>query len=112
MKIQGTIRPLSDKVIITDMEFGNELTASGIIIPSDNGKTQGIHPRWGKVWAIGPEQEDVEVGDWICVEHGRWSRGSEIELEDGTKLEIRLVDTKSILLVSKDKPSDIHRSIA
>lgn len=79
MAVTGKIIPLKDKILITDMEFGLEQTKSGIILQSDNGKTTGIHPRWGRVWAVGPEQKDVEVGQWICIEHGRWTRTWEIE---------------------------------
>ena len=56
MKITGTLVPLKDKVFVSDMEFGEEFTQSGIILQSSNGKSEGIHPRWGKVWAVGPDQ--------------------------------------------------------
>lgn len=82
MKIKGKLMPLRDRVLVSDMEFGEEVTTSGIVIQSDNGKAHGVKPRWGKVWAVGPEQKDVKVGDWICVEHGRWTRTFEVELED------------------------------
>jgi len=59
MKITGTILPLKDKVFVSDMEFGAQKTAGGLYIPSANGKAEGISPRWGRVWAVGPEQEDV-----------------------------------------------------
>ena len=109
MVVKGKIIPLKDKILITDMEFGLEQTKSGIILQSDNGKTTGIHPRWGRVWAVGPEQKDVEVGQWICIEHGRWTRTWEIE-EDGNKIELRGVDNKAIMLVADEKPGDIMRT--
>ena len=37
------------------MEFGEQRTEGGIIIMSDDGKSMGIHPRWGKVLAVGPK---------------------------------------------------------
>jgi co-chaperonin GroES (HSP10) len=52
MKVKGTIKPLHDKVFVSDMEFGEQQTSGGIFIPSANGKPEGITPRWGKVWAI------------------------------------------------------------
>jgi co-chaperonin GroES (HSP10) len=109
MAVTGKIVPLKDKILITDMEFGLEQTKSGIILQSDNGKTTGIHPRWGRVWAVGPEQKDVEVGQWICIEHGRWTRTWEIK-EDGNKIELRGVDNKAIMLVADEKPSDVMRT--
>lgn len=106
MKVKGKIVPLRDNVLISEMEFGMQKTKTGIILTSDDGKTSGIHPRWGKVWAVGPEQKDVRVGDWILVEHGRWTRTIEFETEDEV-LELRMVDTKAILASADEKPSDV-----
>ena len=100
-KVKG-LRPLNDSVIVTDMNFEEQKTASGIIIRSDDGKTHGIKPRWAKVYAIGPEQKDIKIGEWILVEHGRWTRGIEVEDETG-KHTLRRVDPNDILLQS-DQP--------
>lgn len=110
MKVKGKIVPLRDNVLVSEMDFGFEKTKSGIVLMSDDGKTQGIHPRWGKVWAIGPEQKDIEIGEWVCVEHGRWTRTIEFETETET-IELRMVDTKSILMTSEEKPESIMRAV-
>jgi co-chaperonin GroES (HSP10) len=109
MKIKGTIKPLRDKVLIRDMQFGIEKTAGGIYLPSDDGKSSGIHPRWGRVFAIGPEQTEVKINQWILVEHGRWSRGTVYQTPEGEDIEIRLVDNNAILLYSDDAPNDAQR---
>ena len=106
MKVVGKIVPIRDKVLVSDMNFDSQKTFSGIIIPSDNGKVQGIHPRWAKVFAIGPEQKEVRVGEWILVEHGRWTRGIEYEVSDEEMLELRMVDNAAILMSSDDMPND------
>ena len=112
MKVKGTIKPLHDKVFVSDMEFGEQKTASGLFIPSANGRPEGITPRWGKVWAVGPEQQDVEVGQWVLVEHGRWTRTVEVEQEDGSILEIRMVESSAIMMASDDAPEvDYYRSL-
>ena len=101
--------PLQDNVIVTDMNFGQRVLSSGIIVASDDGKGHGIRPRWGQVYAVGPEQKDIEVGDWILVTHGRWTRGVKIEEYGTGKVHtIRKVDLKDVLAVSVDKecPSD------
>jgi hypothetical protein len=77
--------------------------SSGIILPGDDGKSAGIRPRWGQVYEVGPEQRDVRPGQWICVAHGRWTRGLEIEDDQGVKT-IRRIDPKDILLVSDEHP--------
>lgn len=99
------LRALKDSVLVTDMEFTGRQLASGIVLLNDNGTTAGIRPRWGQVYAVGPEQQDVTVGQWICVAHGRWTRGHDIEDDIGVKT-IRKIDPKDILLVSNDQPSD------
>lgn len=105
--VKGRLRPLRDNVLVTDMSFEEQTTASGIIIQSDDGKTHGVKPRWAKVWAIGPEQQDVKVGEWIYVEHGRWTRGVKVE-EDGKEIIIRRVDTNAIMLQADEKPNDVY----
>jgi len=104
-KVQS-LRPLKDTVLVTDMVFKERKLNSGLILLNDNGTTAGIRPRWGRIYAVGPEQKDYAVGDWICVAHGRWTRGVEIEDAEGTVVTIRKVDPKDILLISDEQPSD------
>ena len=104
-KVQS-LRPLKDTVLVTDMVFKERKLNSGLILLNDNGTTAGIRPRWGRIYAVGPEQKDYSVGDWICVAHGRWTRGVEIEDSEGTVVTIRKVDPKDILLISDEQPSD------
>jgi len=86
------------------MHFGEQTTKSGLIIKTDDGTTRGIYPRWGKVYDKGPRNiDDYNVGDWILVEHGRWTRG--VELDDIT---IRMVEAESILAYSETKPDDVQ----
>lgn len=106
--VKGKLKPLRDNVLVTDMSFEEQTTASGIIIQSDDGKSHGVKPRWCRVWAIGPEQDDVKVGDWVYVEHGRWTRGVKVEDDNGNEIVIRRVDTNSILLQSNERPSDVY----
>lgn len=99
------LRPLHDKVLATDMEFGEQKLASGLVLLSDDGKNEGIHPRWCRVYAVGPEhKEDYGVGDWILVEHGRWSRGIDYEESENKKITIRLIDTNCVIMWNPEKP--------
>lgn len=109
-KIKGTVLPLKDKIFVSDMNFDMETTAGGIVLPSDNAKRTGIHPRWAKVWAIGPEQKEVKIGEWILVEHGRWTRTIEYENNDGSITEIRVVDNAAVIMSADEKPNDTMRS--
>lgn len=102
---RNQIRALGNSVIVADMAFDERITASGIVLLNDNGTTKGIRPRWGQVYAVGPDQQDVKVGDWILVAHGRWTRGLDIEDETGPKT-IRRVDPNDILAQSDDPVAD------
>lgn len=108
---RNQLQPLNDAVIVSDMVFDERISNGGIILMNDNGKSSGIRPRWGKVYAVGPEQKDIRVGTWICVEHGRWTRGIEIEDENG-KQTLRRVDPKDIMLESDERPNDVTFSDA
>jgi co-chaperonin GroES (HSP10) len=107
------IKALHDHVIVSEMIFDQRITQSGLILMNDNGTTLGIRPRWGRVYAVGPKQQDVQVGQWVCVDHGRWTRGLDIEDENG-KATIRRIDPKDILLVSdsEEMPQDDTMSTA
>jgi len=107
--ITGTLLPLYDKILVSDMEFGMEKTASGIYLPSDDGKSAGIHPRWARVFAVGPDQKDVQVGEWVCIEHGRWTRGINYQTDTGEEIVIRMVDNKAIMMSADEKPYDVDR---
>lgn len=107
--VKGKLRPLHNTVLISDMSFEEQTTASGIVIRSDDGKSHGVKSRWGRVWAIGPEQTEVKIGEWIYVEHGRWTRGIKVE-DNGKEIVIRKVDTDSILLQTDEKPNDVYIS--
>jgi len=105
--ITGKLKPLRKNILVVDMDFDEQKTASGIILRSDDGKTHGVKSRWARVWAIGPEQTDVKVGEWVYVEHGRWTRGILVE-EDGKEITIRRVDPDCILLQADEKPNDVY----
>ena len=100
---KSQFKPLRVWVIATDMNFEGRTLSSGIILMNDNGKSDGIRPRWGRVYAVGPDQTEVQEGQWICVAHGRWPRGVNIEDETGKHV-IRRIDHKDILLVSDEEP--------
>ena len=99
---QDQLKAIHDHIIVSDMAFDVRISRGGIWIPNDNGKGHGIRPRWGKVYAIGPEQKDVKVGQWILVEHGRWTRGLELVDENGPRT-IRKIDPNCVMMVSDEE---------
>ena len=100
----GEIEPLGKRVLVEGMQFGETKTKGGLILVDDDGATRGIHPRWAKVYAIGKRQEDVKVGDWILISHGRWSRCVILVDKKNIAREIRMIDEDDILMISDDEP--------
>ena len=103
--VENDIIPLKKRVLVSNMKLGEIKTKGGIIMQDDDGSEHGIHPRWAEVYAVGSQQEDVKVGQWVMVAHGRWSRAFKVKKEN-TELEVRMIDENDILLVSDDEPKD------
>ena len=108
--VKGDILPIKDHVLVSDMEFAQLVTEGGIIIPGDEGSSRGIHPRWGKGYSVGPEQTEIKKGEWILVDHGRWTRGVTLVTDDGEELQVRRVDIKDILGKQDTKPNAVYQS--
>ena len=100
----GEIEPLGKRVLVEGMQFGETKTKGGLILIDDDGSAEGIHPRWAKVYAIGKRQEDVKVGEWILISHGRWSRCVILVDKKNIKREVRMIDEDDILMVSDEEP--------
>lgn len=100
-----TIRALRNHVLVSDMNFGARTTSAGLHLLSDDMRTAGIRPRWAQVYAIGPEQIDIAVGQWVLVTHGRWTRGVTIEDSTGEQT-LRRIDPNDVLLLSDTMPGD------
>jgi hypothetical protein len=99
------LKPIRDNIVITDMDFG-ERKVGMFVLPSDDGKSEGVRHRWGRVHSVGPLQQDVKPGEWCLFEHGRWSRGFTVLDDDGNDIIIRRGDPKGILCVADEKPNE------
>ena len=105
-KVKG-IKALSKDVLVIDMDMGEQKTAGGLIIQSDDGKAHGVKPRWAKVYRVGSEVDFVKEGQWVLIEHGRWTRKIKIDDGEGEK-EFQKVETKSIIAVANEKLNDFY----
>lgn len=105
--MSNTVQALKGKVLVDKIESGERRTRNGIIILDDNGKPHGIRERWAQIYAVGPDVDDVEPGQWILIKHGRWSRGVPFDTDTGT-ITLRQVDfPDAILLVADEQPSEV-----
>lgn len=102
------IRPIKDRVLVVDMEFGEAKTKSGIILGDDDGKSEGVHARWAKVFKVGPEHTHLKPGQYVLLDHGRWTRAIEV-LVDTKKNKLFMIDYPTgVLLVSDKKPKQLE----
>lgn len=104
------LRAIRDNILCTDGDFGDKVTASGLIVQSTIGKSEGIVPRWFRVFEVGSDIDWIKPGQWVYVEYGRWTEGIEVEDErfdtENNKKKIWKIDPKACLLVSDEEPSN------
>lgn len=96
----SSLKPLKGKVFVSDLDSGMKLTQAGIIIPDDDMTERGIRERWARVAAVGEDIDDIKVGEWILIKHGRWT--SKMEFADRDLWMVEYPD--SVLLVSENDP--------
>jgi co-chaperonin GroES (HSP10) len=102
------VRPLSKDLLVIAMDMGEMKTSAGIVIASDDGKAHGVKPRWAQVYRVGTECEiNVKPGQWVLIEHGRWTRKIKINDGDGEK-EFQKVEVKSVIAVADERPNDFY----
>lgn len=101
-----SLRFMHDNIIVSDMHFDERISKGGIVLLDDDKKSSGIRPRWAKIYGLGPDVKDplLEIGKYILISHGRWTRGITVETPEG-KVTLRKVDPNDILLVS-DQPME------
>jgi hypothetical protein len=55
--------------------------------------------------AKGKENKDqYDIGHWVLIKHGRWTRGMKYETDNGDELTIRMIDTDDVLCWAEEKP--------
>jgi hypothetical protein len=103
-------RALSDNIVCVNADFGEQVSAGGILITDNLNKSQGITSRWFQVFAVGPKIDWVRPSQWILVEYGRWT--PKFFLSDDSLSESPVaawkVDPKGCLAVSDQKPQTLY----
>jgi len=98
--------PLKKNVFVTDLDSGPHQTAGGILLPDDNMTNRGVHPRWARVWCVGPEITEVAPGDWVYIEHARWTTAIQFDLPDGVVRAWRIDWPDAVMLAASSDPSE------
>ena len=98
------IKALKTKVIARLLEDPDQLrkTPGGIILTADNAEERGIRARWFQTISVGEEVQDIEENQYILVDHGRWTRGIEVEGE-----KVFGIDADAILGTSEERPAGV-----
>lgn len=99
------IRPLPGNIFAV-LQLGERVTAGGIVLRDDNGKDEGIRPRWAQIWKVADDVTDVRPGQWALCEHGRWTMRIRIKDDDGKEFEFVKLDPNGIMCVQDEAPTD------
>jgi len=95
-------KPIKNNVFVQELDSGIQKTFAGIIIPNQDTTPKA---RWGKVYAVGPEVDDLKPGEFCLIKHGRWSLGFIMDIEGEEKVKVWKVEyPDAIELVSEDDP--------
>lgn len=102
-----SLKILNDKVLVTELDFGEKKLASGLILSDDDGQFWGIRPRWARVCKVGPDQTELKPGDYILLRHGRWTRAINV-ISNGQKEKVFMIDfPEGIILCSSERPTEL-----
>lgn len=93
----NSFTPHPDKIFVRDMESGVQKSQGGIILGDDNMSERGIRPRWAEVAYVGENRDEVKVGEFVLLEHGRWSYALEIRHPDGREEKLWYIDENGIM---------------
>jgi hypothetical protein len=99
------IKPLPGNIFAV-LQIGERVTKGGIHLLDDNGKMEGIRPRWAKIWKVADDVTDVRPEQWALCEHGRWTMRIKIKDENGKDFEFVKLDPNGILAVQDEEPTD------
>ena len=95
--------PLKDRVLADEIDHGNKVV-NGIILTDDNMKERGIRPRWCRIYDVGENIKDIKPGQYVLMEHTRWTIPVKITNEKNEEVDLRLLDyPKAALAVSNEK---------
>lgn len=94
-------KPMKDTFWIEELDIGPQMVGD-IVIQSDwkvnatRLSAQGVHPRWGKVYAVADSLKDmIEVGDYVYLKHGCWTESFDFFIDNKIK-PIWMIPKKSV----------------
>ena len=70
--IPNYIECIPNTMYVEKIEYGERKTKGGLYIQAEQMDYEGrfAHPRWAKVRYKADNIKNIEVGDWVLLEHG------------------------------------------
>lgn len=116
--IKGQAEPLADDILVIAMEQGQRITSSGLILADDTSygniseeaakSARGVRPRWAQVYKVGSNVDYVSPGQYVLMDHGRWTYAIDFVDESNKDIKIQKIDPEGILLVSDSYLGDFY----
>ena len=109
----GFFNPADSAIYVINFDKGDYVSSGGILISDDHMKERGIRPRWAEVWKVGKNWTDTfKPGQWVLLEHGNWSHIITLTHADGSKLDMQVIEEKSIkrgaLAIQDERPEHLE----
>jgi hypothetical protein len=102
-----TVKALPGRVLVSNIKRGERKIGS-IILANDNGTSAGIRARWAEVFDVGAGVDDIRVGEWILVNHGRWTRAVKVNPNTPDEFQVWQVDYPDGVLAVSDTPTETY----
>ena len=87
INIPNHIECLDDTLYVEKIEYGEKTLKNGFIIPTETMDHYGnfVRPRWAKVLYKADNIKNINVGDWVLIQHGNWSTGINCKIKNEDK---------------------------
>ena len=98
---------------VEKIEYGERKTKGGLYIQAEQMDYEGrfAHPRWAKVRYKADNIKNIEVGDWVLLEHGHWSTSMKMFINNKEET-LWFISPKSfkegVLALSKTMPKQLE----
>ena len=103
-----SIRPLGDKILLTKIEKGERKNGGWFDYTrrfSSVCRRKRYQTSLGRSICNRSKQKDVAVGDWVLMEHGRWTEEYKIDV-DGESVSLWMGDPNGVLGISENGRPD------
>lgn len=112
IEIPEKIECLPNTMYVEKIEYGERKTKGGLVLMKEQMDYEGrfARPRWAKVRYKAENITNIEVGDWILINHGHWSTSMLMEIK-GKEEKLWYISPKSykegVMAVSKEMPKQL-----